>query len=54
MQENKVRMVIDKKTLLSADENLDITKEIIKRLDKNLNQLSLIKLNYIECFLKKK
>ena len=41
MQENKVRMVIDKKTLLSADENLDITKEIIKRLDKKLKSIKL-------------
>ena len=29
MQENKIRMVINKKSLLLADENLDITKEII-------------------------
>lgn len=41
MQENKIRMVIDKKTLLSADENLDITKEIIKRLDKRLKSIKL-------------
>ena len=41
MQENKVRMVIDKKTLLSADENLDITQEIIKRLDKKLKSIKL-------------
>ena len=33
-------MVIDKKSLLLADENLEITQEIIKRLNKNLNQLS--------------
>lgn len=41
MQENKVRMVIDKKSLLLADENLDITKEIIKRLDKKLKSIKL-------------
>ena len=35
MQENKIRMVVDKKSLLLADENLDITQEIIKRLNKN-------------------
>ena len=29
MQEKKIRMVIDKKSLLLADENLDITKEIM-------------------------
>lgn len=41
MQEEKVRMVIDKKSLLLADENLDITKEIIKRLDKKLKSIKL-------------
>ena len=40
MQENNIRMVIDKKSLLLADENLDLTNEIIKRLNSNLNQLS--------------
>lgn len=41
MQEEKIRMVIDKKSLLLADENLDITKEIIKRLDKKLKSIKL-------------
>ena len=41
MQENKIRMVVDKKSLLSADENLDITDEIIKRLDKKLKSIKL-------------
>lgn len=41
MQENKIRMVIDKKSLLLADENLDITKEIIIRLDKKLKSIKL-------------
>ena len=39
MQEKKIRMVVDKKSLLLADENLDITKEILDRLNKRLNQL---------------
>ena len=30
MQENNIRMVIDKKAFLLADENLDLTNEIIK------------------------
>ena len=35
MKEKKIRMVIDKKNLLLADENLDITKDIIAFLIKN-------------------
>ena len=42
MKENKIRMVLDKKSLLLADENLDITDEIIKILN---NKLKSIKLN---------
>ena len=38
-------MVIDKKSILLADENLDITKDIINLLNKKLNQLILIKFN---------
>ena len=30
MKEKNIRMVIDKKTILLADENLDITKDILK------------------------
>ncbi len=41
MQENKIRMVVDKKSLLLADENLDITQEIIKRLNKKLKSIKL-------------
>ena len=40
MQEKKIRMVIDKKRLLLADENLDITKDIIELLNTKLNQLN--------------
>lgn len=36
MNEKKIRMVVDKKSLLLADENLDITKEIITLLNKKL------------------
>ncbi len=41
MQEKKIRMVLDKKSLLLADENLDITKEIIQRLNKKLKSIKL-------------
>ena len=41
MQEKKIRMVIDKKSLLLADENLDITKEIMLRLNKKLKSIKL-------------
>ena len=33
-------MVIDKKSILLADENLNLTKEIIEILNKKLNQLN--------------
>ena len=42
MKEKKIRMVLDKKGLLLADENLDITQDIIKILN---NKLKSIKLN---------
>ena len=42
MKEKKIRMVLDKKSLLLADENLDITNDIINLLNK---KLKLIKLN---------
>ena len=41
MQENKIRMIVDKKSLLLADENLDLTNEIIKRLNKKLKSIKL-------------
>ena len=41
MLERKIRMVIDKKSLLLADENLDITKDIIKNLNKKLKSIKL-------------
>ena len=42
MQEKKIRLVIDKKNIILADEKLDIAKEIIKILN---NKLQSIKLN---------
>ena len=42
MVDKKIRMVIDKKSMLLADENLDITPEIMKLLN---NKLKTLKLN---------
>ena len=41
MQENQIRMVVDKKSILLADQNLDITKQIIERLNKKLKSVKL-------------
>ena len=41
MEVNKIRMVVDKKSLLLADENLDITQEIIAILNKKLKSIKL-------------
>ena len=41
MQEKKIRMVVDKKSLLLADENLDITKEILERLNKKIKSIKI-------------
>ncbi len=41
MKEKNIRMVLDKKNLLLADEALDITKDIIKILNKNLKSIKL-------------
>ena len=41
MNEKKIRMVIDKKSLLLADENLNITKEIMALLNKKLKSINL-------------
>ncbi len=38
MKEKKIRMVVDKKSLLLADENLNITDDIINLLNKKLSQ----------------
>ena len=39
MKEKKIRMVVDKKSLLLADENLNITKDIIALLNKKLKSI---------------
>ena len=41
MKEKKIRMVVDKKSLLLADQNLDITKDVIERLNKKLKSIKL-------------
>ena len=41
MNEKKIRMVVDKKSLLLADENLDITNDIIALLNKKLKTIKL-------------
>ena len=41
MKERKIRMVVDKKNVLLADENLDITKDIIALLNKKLKSINL-------------
>lgn len=41
MKERKIRMVVDKKNVLLADENLDITKDIIGLLNKKLKSINL-------------
>ena len=42
MKEKKIRLVLEKKSILLADENLNITKEITDLLN---NKLKSIKLN---------
>ena len=41
MNEKKIRMVVDKKSLLLADENLNITNDIIKKLNSKLKSIDL-------------
>tara|TARA_B100000963_G_scaffold320765_1_gene303546 strand:+ start:889 stop:1404 length:516 start_codon:yes stop_codon:yes gene_type:complete len=41
MQENNVRVVIDKKSILLADETLDLTKKIMDELNKKLKNIKL-------------
>ena len=41
MKENNVRMIIDRKSILLADENLDITDEIISILNKKLTSIKI-------------
>ena len=41
MKEKKIRMIIDKKSLLLADERLNVTDDIIKILNKQLKSIDL-------------
>ena len=41
MKQNKIRMVVDKKSLLLADENLDITKKIMTLLNKKIKTINI-------------
>ena len=41
MKEKKIRMVVDKKAVLLADETLDITKEILTQLNSKLKSIKL-------------
>ena len=41
MKEKQIRMVVDKKNILLADENLDITNEIMSLLNKKLKSIKL-------------
>ena len=41
MIKNNIRMVIDKKNLLLADDKLDITKDVMELLNKKLNSINL-------------
>ena len=41
MEKNQIRMVIDKKNLLLADEKLDITQPVMKLLNQKLKSINL-------------
>ena len=41
MKEKNIRMVLDKKSILLADENLDITQDIVKRFNSKLKSIKL-------------
>ena len=41
MKKKNIRMVVDKKSILLADEILDLTKEIVANLDQNLKSIKL-------------
>ena len=41
MKEKNFRMVVDKKSLLLADQNLDITKDIMDKLNKKLKSIDI-------------
>ena len=41
MKEKNIKIIVDKKNILLADENLDITKDIISILNKKLKSIKL-------------
>ena len=41
MKEKNIRIVLNKKSILLADENLDITQEIVKIFNKKLKSIKL-------------
>ncbi len=41
MKEKNIRLVLNKKSILLADENLDITQDIVKRFNKKLKSIKL-------------
>ena len=41
MKKNNIRMVVDKKSLLLADENLNITKQIMALLNNKIKSINL-------------
>ena len=41
MVEKKIRIIIDKKEIIVADEKLDITQEIIKKLNSKIKTIKL-------------
>ena len=41
MKEKNIRMVLDKKSILLSDENLDITQDIVKVLNSKLKSIKL-------------
>ena len=41
MKQKKIRMVVDKKSLLLADENLDITKNIMSLLNNKIKSINI-------------
>ena len=41
MKEKKIRIVLDKKSILLADENLNITNDIMKILNQKLKSINL-------------
>ena len=41
MKEKNIKMIVDKKSLLLADDNLNITKDIMSLLNKQLKSINL-------------